>query len=130
MEMIYFVVGFMVCGFIAYGIATSLIYKVLKGENICGFKVEPVRKYTYTPYNTYSSYYNPRPSYTPRHHVPEKSMEEKKRLAEEIVELFEDLIEHRRDELTVPPESWGSDREAYIYGEDYADIVDQVQELL
>lgn len=129
MEMIYFIVGFMVCGFIAYGIATSLIYKVLKGENICGFKVEPIRKYTYTPRNTYASY---RPyAYTPpRHYVPEKSMEEKRRLAEEIVELFEDLIEHRRDELTMPPESWGSDREAYIYGEDYADIVDQVQELL
>lgn len=130
MEMIYFVVGFMVCGFIACGMATSLIYKVLLGENVCGFEVKPIRKYTYTPYNTYSSYYNTRYSYTPRHYVPEKSMEEKKQLAEDIVELFEDLIERKREELTASPEYWEGDREAYIYGENYADLVDQVQELL
>lgn len=130
MEMIYFVVGFMLCGFIACGIATSMIHKVLKGENVCGFEVKPIRKYTYTPYNTYSSYYNPRPSYTPRHYVPEKSIGEKMQLAEEIVELFEDLIEHKRDELTASPESWEGNRKAYIYGENYADLVDQVQELL
>ncbi len=124
METLCFVIGFMVCGFIAYGIATSLIYKALKGENICGFEVKPIRKYTY------SSYYIPRPSYAPRHYVPEKSIGEKRQLAEEIVELFEDLIEARRDELTIPPESWGGDREAYIYGDDYANLVDQVQELL
>lgn len=124
MGMIYFIVGFMVCGFIAYGIATNLIYKALKGENICGFFVRPIREH-----HTYSSYW-PYTYTPPRHYIPEKTLGEKRQLAEEIVELFEDFIEHKKDELTASPESWEGDREAYIYSEDYADLVDQVQELL
>ena len=138
MGVLIFLLGFMLCGFIAYGIFTYEVYKFMKGEDICGVKIEFTRPKTYEyipakipPYYTY---------YTPKYHEFDKSKtwESKNPVfisteADGILDIFEEFLD--KYEIKVPcDKDEEQDRinggNPALYGTAYYDLSSDIEEYL
>ena len=123
-----FLFGFMMCGFILYSIFVLAVWRILCSEDICGFEVKLKRKGiiydarsrpVYTPYN-YQTYGH----YGYSNHA----------IAVSAVDAFDDFL--REKDIKVPCEDENEeaerteDNDAAIYGTEYSNLVDKIEQRL
>lgn len=145
MGVLMFLFGFMVCGFIFYGIFTYVVWKTLRNEDICGIKIDFTwpkeskgsyaknRSYDYRlPYGSY---------YVPKYHEFDKSkiLDPKNPVyidseADGILDIFEAFLSEFG--IKIPCEDNGEEIEraengnTAIYGMAYCDLQNDVEEYL
>ena len=140
MGVLIFLLGFMLCGFIAYGIFTYAVWKALRSEDIKGIKIDferPRKSYEYIPakippYYTY---------YTPKYHEFDKSKtwESKNPVfisseADGVLDIFEEFLDKYEIKIPCDDDVEEQDRlnggNAAIYGIAYGDLQSDVEEYL
>ena len=139
MGVLIFLLGFMLCGFIAYGIFTYVVYKFMRGEDICGVKIDftrPKKSYEYIPAKIPPTY----SYYTPKYHEFDKSKtwESKNPVfisseADGILDIFEEFLD--KYEIKVPcDKDEEQDRinggNPALYGTAYYDLSSDVETYL
>ena len=135
-----FLLGFMLCGFIAYGIFTYAVYKFMKEEDICGVKIDftrPKKSYEYIPAKIPPTY----SYYTPQYHTFDKSKtwESKNPVfisteADGILDIFEEFLDGYNIKIPCDDAVEEQDRiaggNAAIYGIAYGNLQSDVEEYL
>ena len=128
MNILLFIVGFMLCGFILYSIFVFAVWRIICSEDICGFDVKLKRKGiiydarsrpVYTPYN-YQTY---RYSGYSDHAV-----------AVSVVDTFDDFLREKGIKIPCKDENEEAERtednDAALYGTEYSELVDEIENLL
>lgn len=140
MGVLIFLLGFMLCGFIAYGLFTYVVYKAIKNESVNGVKIEftwPRKSYEYIPAKIPPRY----SYYTPKYHEFDKSKtwESKNPVfisseADGILDIFEEFLDGYNIKIPCDDAVEEQDRiaggNAAIYGIAYGNLQSDVEEYL